>query len=203
MRDDEVIAAADDDGPGDGVHRHAALPALTRSAGRVRPMLAIREAVPADHPAIRRVNREAFDRDDEGALVERLRAETAMLFELVADDFGIVGHIAFSALALIPSSPAGMATAIAPMAVTPARQRAGVGSALVRAGFETCRARGIAAVVVLGHPGFYPRFGFASATAARLRAPFAGPAFMAIELVDGALPEGAAIRYPAAFAISG
>jgi putative acetyltransferase len=169
----------------------------------MRPMLAIREAVAADHPAIRRVNREAFGRDDEGVLVQRLRDETAMLFELVADDCDIVGHIAFSALALTPPRPAGKVAALAPMAVTPARQRAGVGSALVRAGLETCRARGIAAVVVLGHPGFYPRFGFAAAAASGLRAPFSGPEFMALELVAGALPAGAALRYPESFGIAG
>jgi putative acetyltransferase len=163
----------------------------------------IREAVPADHRAIRRVNREAFGRDDEGALVERLRAGRAMLLELVAGDAEIVGHIGFSALALVPPSRAGAVAALAPMGVTPARQRTGVGSALVRAGLEACRARGVAAVIVLGHPGFYPRFGFAAATASRLRAPFAGPTFMAIELVDGALPEGAGATYPAAFAIAG
>jgi putative acetyltransferase len=56
---------------------------------------------------------------------------------------------------------------------------------------------------VLGQPGFYPRFGFAAETAARLRAPFAGQAFMAIELVAGALPAGASLSYPDAFAIAG
>ena len=166
-------------------------------------MPAIREAVPADHRAIRRVNREAFGRDDESALVERLRAEHAVVLELVAEDADIVGHIAFSALALVPPSRAGMVAALAPMAVTPARQRAGVGSALARAGLETCRARGVAAVVVLGHPGFYPRFGFAASTAARLRAPFAGPEFIAIELIARALPEGASVSYPKSFETAG
>jgi putative acetyltransferase len=89
------------------------------------------------------------------------------------------------------------------MAVGPARQRAGIGSALVRAGLERCKLLDAAAVVVLGHPAYYPRFGFVPAAAFGLACEYDVPAeaFMALELRPGAL-RGAAgtLRYHAAFA---
>jgi putative acetyltransferase len=92
------------------------------------------------------------------------------------------------------------AAALAPLAVAPARQRRGIGSALVRRGLDVCRERGRAAVIVLGHPSYYPRFGFSAALARGFRAPYAGEAFMALELTPGALAAGAGdVRYPKAF----
>src|SRR5690606_41926034 len=58
---------------------------------------------------------------------------------------------------------------------------------LTRAGLDACRQAGVEAVVVLGHPAYYPRFGFSAAAAEVLAAPFSGPAFMALELAPGAL----------------
>ena len=71
---------------------------------------------------------------------------------------------------------------------------------LVREGLKACGEAGHQIVVVLGHPEFYPRFGFSVELAGCLRSPFSGPAFMAIELVPGAL-EGIAgdVRYPPPF----
>ena len=78
--------------------------------------------------------------------------------------------------------------ALAPMAVLPELQHLGVGSELVWRGLDVCREQGRRIVVVLGHPAFYPRFGFSPALAARLTSPFGGgEAFMAAELVPGAL----------------
>ena len=73
------------------------------------------------------------------------------------------------------------------MAVLPAHQRTGVGTALVRAGLDAARAAGATAVVVLGHPTYYPRFGFAPASRVGLRCVYdaSDDAFMAIELVAG------------------
>jgi putative acetyltransferase len=88
------------------------------------------------------------------------------------------------------------------MAVVPAQQRTGLGSALVRAGLEQCRKLGFGAVVVLGHPDYYPRFGFSPAARFGIGCEYEAPqeAFMAIELQPGYL-KGASgkVEYHAAF----
>ncbi|MDO9486855.1 MAG: N-acetyltransferase [Sphingomonadaceae bacterium] len=158
----------------------------------------IRDAVPADFPAIHAVVAAAFGQPDEARLVDRLRADGDALIELVAEAHGeIVGHILFSRLGIGAAAGA----ALAPLAIAPAHQRRGLGGALTRAGLDRCRQRGVPAVVVLGHPDYYPRFGFDAALAGRLIAPFAGPSLMAIELRPGALADGGALRYAAAFGI--
>jgi putative acetyltransferase len=79
--------------------------------------------------------------------------------------------------------------ALAPMSVLPARQRRGIGSALVRAGLQACRAAGHDVVIVVGHPAYYPRFGFVRARPLGLTSdpPFPDEAFMIAELTPGAL----------------
>jgi putative acetyltransferase len=89
---------------------------------------------------------------------------------------------------------------LAPVAVSPAEQSRGVGAALCRAGIEAVRALGADAVVVLGHPAYYPRFGFSAEAAKPLASPYAGsPAFMALALKPGALASTRRVDYPAAF----
>ena len=120
---------------------------------------------------------------------------------LVAEvDGRVVGHILFSDLPIVTPGATVEALALAPMAVVPAHQRRGIGSMLVREGLRACREAGHRIVVVLGHPEFYPRFGFSAKTAERLKSPYSGPAFMAMELVPGALEgvEGE-VRYPPPF----
>ena len=111
-----------------------------------------------------------------------------------------MGHILFSELPIETDQGVLDAVSLAPMSVLPKWQRRGIGSALVRHGLEACRERGKAIVVVVGHPGYYPRFGFSAALAKNLYGPFSGEAWMAIELKPGAL-EGVrgAVRYPEAF----
>ena len=88
------------------------------------------------------------------------------------------------------------------MAVHPERQRQGVGSALVIDGLKACRRRGVEAVVVLGHPAYYRRFGFSPERARKLSAPFSGDAFMALEFQPGALEvDTATVRYAKAFGL--
>ena len=89
------------------------------------------------------------------------------------------------------------------MAVVPAAQRRGVGSALVRAGIDECRKLGCGALVVLGHPAFYPRFGFLPAARVGIRSHYDVPddVFMALELVNGSLRgRSGLVRYHTAFA---
>ena len=86
------------------------------------------------------------------------------------------------------------------MAVEPARQRRGVGSALVRRGIEVCRARGYDLILVVGHRDYYPRFGFSAERARTLDSVYSCDAFMALELTHGALEDRTgSVRYPAPF----
>ena len=113
----------------------------------------------------------------------------------------MVGHILFSHLPIVAASGVIAGAALAPVAVLPPFQRQGIGSALIHAGLRDCAELGSEAVVVLGHPAYYPRFGFSATLAQRLAAPFSGPAFMALELVPLALSDGGTMRYPAAFGV--
>ncbi|HEX2191431.1 MAG TPA: N-acetyltransferase [Longimicrobiaceae bacterium] len=165
-------------------------------------MIRVRDEGPEDAGAIRRVHELAFGRPDEAALVDALRREEAGLVSLVAELGGaVVGHVAFSPASVEGADDLRVA-ALAPMAVLPAHQRGGTGSALVQAGIERCRERAFAAVFVLGHPAYYPRFGFAAAAAHGIACEFPVPdeAFMALELLPGAL-EGrtGVLRYARAF----
>ena len=154
----------------------------------------------ADFGAIRTVNREAFGTVAEADLVNALRANGDAALSLVAEsESGVVGHILFSHLPIQGPAREVAAVALAPMSVLPPWQRRGVGSALVRSGLDRCREAGLEAVVVLGHPAYYPRFGFSARLAEPLQAPFSGPAFMALELVPGGLTGGGMVRYPSAF----
>lgn len=162
----------------------------------------VRPAVAADHAAIAALNDEAFGGTWESRLVARLRSEGLVVVELVAsDETGrIVGHIMFSRLSVTVDGRSFAAASLAPVSVAVDLQRRGIGALLARAGIEQARQAGIAAIIVLGHPGYYPRFGFSADRARHLEAPFSGPAFMALELAPGAL-DGAAgqVTYPAAF----
>jgi putative acetyltransferase len=156
----------------------------------------IRPETAADHAAIRGILTAAFETEGEADLVEALRREADPVLGLVAEDGGeVLGHIFFSPVTLPghpshPSHPDLKILGLAPMAVAPGQQRQGIGSALVRAGLQGCRALGAAAVVVLGHPEYYPRFGFQPATAFDLASEYDAPeAFFALELEEGALAD--------------
>ena len=161
----------------------------------------IRPERPDDRAAVRRVNEAAFGQPDEADLVDRLRDHSPSYLGLVAEVGGAVaGHILFTPVAL-DAGPADV-RGLAPMAVLPEHQRSGVGSALVRAGLAACAADGAGAAVVLGHPAYYPRFGFRPASAFGLACAYDVPdeAFMALELVEGALADaGGVARYHPAF----
>jgi putative acetyltransferase len=156
----------------------------------------------ADHAAVHGINVAAFGGETEARLVAMLRDQANPVVSLVVEDDGIViGHIMFSPVSL--RGFGGLMMGLAPMAVAPARQRSGIGSALVRAGLERCREIGAKAVVVLGHVDFYPRFGFLPAARFGLSCEYDVPAevFMALELEPHAL-RGATgtVSYHPAFA---
>ncbi|HNB26853.1 MAG TPA: N-acetyltransferase [Alphaproteobacteria bacterium] len=167
--------------------------------------LLIRPEKLEDLPEIREVNRLAFGRAEEAELVDRLRAEGDALISLVAEGKPgrLDGHILFSPLPITrPDGAVLTGAALAPVAVRPERQNQGIGGALVRAGIAACREVSVDVVVVLGHPAYYPRFGFSAERARNLEAPFSGPPFMALELRPGCLdgPRGK-VRYARAFGL--
>lgn len=149
----------------------------------------VRLESPADYEAIRQVNLLAFANGPEARLVDELRVGGYVPLSLVADNNGqIVGHIMFSDLLIQTSDGIVNALALAPVAVAPNHQRQGIGSSLVSEGLRLCTERGHRIVVVLGHPEYYPRFGFTAKSAEPLICPFhSGPELMALELVAGAL----------------
>jgi putative acetyltransferase len=147
------------------------------------------------------VNEAAFGRSGEADLVDRLRAEGAVLLSLVAEvDGQIVGHILFSRMTVETAQGPVAAVSLAPLAVLPSHQGRQVGSQLVRHGLAELRNRGERIVIVLGHRDYYPRFGFSPEKARHLASPFAPESFMALELSDAALAGiRGAVRYPSAF----
>ena len=164
----------------------------------------IRPETRDDHAAIADVNAAAFGGDQEARLVDLLRKARLLIASLVAvDDSGqVVGHIAFSPATIVTGSNERQVASLAPMSVVPAHQRQGIGSMLVDCGLQACREVGYRAVLVVGHSGYYPRFGFSHALVERLENPFtAGMAFMGLELARGALSdvEGGRVVYPVVF----
>ena len=149
----------------------------------------IRPETDQDQASIWNVNQEAFDGDAEAKLVDALRDGGFVEVSLVAERDGeIVGHILFSRVGIVTNVGSVDALSLAPVAVLPSHQRQGIGSGIVEAGLKACRERGHKIVVVLGHPEFYPRFGFSAELARLLESPFGGgEAWTALELVPGAL----------------
>lgn len=168
--------------------------------------IAIRPERPEDCAAIFDVNARAFPTDAEARLVDRLRDAGAATISLVAErDGAIVGHVCFSPVRVVAEDGAAYrAIGLAPVAVVPELQKNGIGGALIRAGFEACHAQGEPIVFVLGHPPYYPRFGFVPAAQQGLSyegRPAFSPAFFVRELVPGALAgRGGVVSYHEAFA---
>jgi putative acetyltransferase len=167
--------------------------------------ITIRPETPGDIPAIYNVHLRAFGQPAEAQMVDDLRRDGDFIPELslVAVDEGrIVGHILFPPVTLSSHEGNVAALALAPMAVLPEFQGRGIGSLLVREGLAACRRLGHRIVIVVGHPGYYPKFGFFPAREQGIDVPFPVPdeALMVTALVEGAL-EGihGTVRYPHAF----
>jgi len=156
-----------------------------------------------ERSTIRAVIEAAFGGSEEADLVDRLRGDEHALISLVAElGASLVGHIMFSRLWINTSTGLVSAVALAPVAVHPDHQRRRIGSQLILHGLELLRDRGEKLVIVVGHPDYYPRFGFSTEKAKSLESPFPQEAFMAMELSVGALDgiQGSVI-YPPAFGI--
>jgi putative acetyltransferase len=162
----------------------------------------VRPEVLGDILPISKVNMLAFGQPTEGDLVNELRRNRKLLVSLVAERGGmIVGHIAFSVVIAVNAASEDLLAGLAPMAVLPEFQKQGIGSRLVLRGIEECRNLGVRGIVVLGHPDYYPRFGFQPASRFGLRCEYDAPdeAFMALELKTGALVNLGLVRYQPEF----
>lgn len=136
--------------------------------------------------AVRRIHERAFGQVLEAGIVDRLRQDCPDVVSLVAEvDGTVAGHILFSPVVLRTAGGVRSGMGLGPMAVDPACQTQGIGSALVRQGLALVDGTGCPFVVVLGHPSYYPRFGFEPAVRHGIRCTW-----------DGVPDEAFMIRFP-------
>jgi putative acetyltransferase len=150
----------------------------------------IRDEIPADFENVWHVNAAAFETNAEADLVNNLRTTVSFYVSLVAEEGKkIVGHIFYSPVELILCDRVIQLIGLGPMAVVPELQRQGIGSALVKEGTIKCKYAGYDAIVVLGHPEYYPRFGFVPSVQYNIKSEYNVPddVFMILELKSGAL----------------
>ena len=150
----------------------------------------IRTEKPSDVDKIWSINAEAFETEDEANLVNALRDSGVSYISLVAEeDDELVGHILFTTVELIGDDAGLRLMGLAPMSVVPKLQNKGIGSLLVKAGIEQCVSKGFDAIVVLGHPEYYPKFGFVPSVKYAISSEYEVPddTFMVLELKEGSL----------------
>jgi len=166
-------------------------------------MIEVRHEKPEDYDAIRHVNELAFKGKSEADLVDALRDSGEYIISMVAiQDDKVVGHILFSPVNIINEEDSNIAMGLGPMSVLPEHQRQGIGSRLARVSLGECKLNGYPLVIVLGHPGYYPRFGFKPSKPLGIEWEKEVPeeVFMVVELEEGALDGIAGIvKYHAAF----
>ncbi|UCH20821.1 MAG: N-acetyltransferase [Deltaproteobacteria bacterium] len=166
----------------------------------------IRKEQPVDVEKIRQLNLRAFETGLEAKLVDTLRQSGIPLISLVAEEKGkLIGHILFSPVSIDENISTPAIAGLAPMAVLPNWQKRGVGSRLVEEGLRHCKNYGYAAVVVLGHSDYYPRFGFVPSVRYGIKSEYDVPdnVFMIKELENDSLNSlkglSGIIRYHHAF----
>lgn len=150
----------------------------------------IQQETKIDQKSIFEIHKQAFEREDEAILVDRLRNSYAYIpqLSLVAiDKQQMVGHILFTEIKIDKRNV--HALALAPLSILPAYQKQGIGGMLIKAGIEKATELGYGSVIVLGHEHYYPKFGFVPASKWNIKAPFEVPDnfFMGMELFPGAL----------------
>ncbi|MES0809871.1 N-acetyltransferase [Roseibium sp. SCPC15] len=150
--------------------------------------LVVRDVTPDDEAVVRDLVTAAFPSDMEARLVHTLRHCGALVLEQVAVDeqAAVVGHVAYSRVtpAAVGPGHALQVACLAPVSVWPDKQRAGIGSVLIRSSLRKLKELGEDLVLVLGPPSYYPRFGFDPVLARKVQGPYAGDAFMALALTD-------------------
>lgn len=179
-------------------------PASPPHAGDREHVYAARPETPADTASVHAVNAAAFPTPAEADLVDALRQDPSawlpgLSYVAEAPD-GSVAACALLTRCLVGGVPA---LALAPVATAPAHQRRGAGQAVVRALLDAARRRGEPLVLVLGHPEYYPKFGFVPASRYGIRPGFDVPdeAMMALVLDDSVPVPRGMIEYPAAFGV--
>lgn len=165
----------------------------------------VRPETAADEAAIREIETLAFGRPLEAGMVDKVRQSPGFVpvLSLVAErDEKIVGHVLFSKVTIEDAGEAVEVLALGPIGVSPEWQKQGAGGQMIRAGLERARELGYRAVILVGHPTYYPRFGFSPASRFGLKTTFTVPdgVFMALPLYPNGL-EGVrgTVIYPSAF----
>ncbi len=163
----------------------------------------IRPVSDTDHDSIAVLVRAAFTaefgRSDEPDLIARLRAAGDVVLERVAESDGaIVGHILFSRACIDSGGARFPAVQMAPVSAAVGRQKAGVGSTLIADGLDALAAAGETHVFVLGHPAYYPRFGFSAEAARAFDSPWPGPHFV-LKRLRAVGPDSGRLSVSAAF----
>ncbi|MEG4120500.1 N-acetyltransferase [Microcoleus sp. N9_B4] len=165
----------------------------------------IRTEKPEDVEAVRNINILAFGRENEANLVDKLRGIASTFSFVALQSDRIVGHIFFSPVVVEGKCSRNLSIlGLAPVAVLPNYQRQGIGTLLIREGLKECGRSGFQAVFVLGHPDFYPRFGFIPASRKSLGCEYDVPdeAFMVLELESGALQDSSGtVKYRSEFSL--
>jgi putative acetyltransferase len=168
--------------------------------------ISIRPERPEDHPAVRDVNLAAFETAEEADVVDAMRETPEYIpnLSLVAEtDQGIVGHIMISEVTIEQENGELTALSLGPIAVLPEHQNKGIGSQLIEAGHQRAKEMGYPFITLIGHPWYYPRFGYVQARQHGLETIWQvrDVVFMVYELQPGALDNAAGkIRYPEPFA---
>lgn len=171
--------------------------------------ISVRQEIPSDYPLTERVIQKAFANVEisdktEHDMVARLRRSEAFVPELslVAEDEEIVGHILLTKVKIKKEEYSTESLALAPVSVLPEYQNKGVGTRLMNEALKVAKESGFQSVIVLGHPAYYPKFGFKPASLWGIKAPFEVPddVFMALELKGNVLDKvSGVVEYPRAF----
>jgi len=167
--------------------------------------LVIRQETKSDFSAITQVNDLAFLRPNEGKLIQQLRKLDRFdpRLSLVADLGGcVVGHILFIPISILGENEKHETLSLGPLAVHPEHQKQGIGGKLIKGGHRVAQNLGHSSVVLLGHPTYYPRFGYKRADFWGITNPWGihNEAFMAVELVEGSLEQSSGLcEYPDEF----
>jgi putative acetyltransferase len=168
-------------------------------------IILVRSEEKNDYEAIRKINDLAFNQINEGVMIKKLRDNPDFIAELslvAVVDNEVVGHILFFPIKIKNNSEIAISLSLGPIAIHPNFQNKGIGSKLVVEGLKKAKKLGFTSVIVLGHPNYYPRFGFQPASKWKIRLQMDVPdeAFMAVELKQDSLNKCSGIvEYPNEF----